>query len=112
MPTPHSSPRRSRWTEEEAVSVLGALKRSGKSVREFAEERGLDPQRLYAWRRRVAGGDRTTFREVTVRPVTVDATTRVFEIVLPSGVKIRAASDFDAGALARLLDVLRQAGAC
>lgn len=117
MPTPrHSSPHRSRWTEEEAVAVLAALERSGKSVREFAEEQGLDPQRLYAWRRRVADGDRTTFQEVTVRPsaraAALNTATAVFEIVLPSGVKIRTSSEFDSAALTRLLDVLRQAGAC
>ena len=112
MPTSHSSPRCSRWTEEEAVSVLAALERSGKSVREFAEDRGLDPQRLYAWRRRVAVGDHTTFREVTIRPMTLDASTAMFEIVLPNGVKIRTPAEFDSAALARLLDVLRQASGC
>ena len=38
---------RPRWTEEDARVVLAALERSGQPVRAFAEENGLDPQRLY-----------------------------------------------------------------
>jgi transposase-like protein len=59
---------RPRWTERDARAALTALERSGKPVSVFAKEHGLDPQRLYAWRRRVAGGDGTMFREVIVRP--------------------------------------------
>ena len=55
MPLPNQSPfNRPRWSERDARMALAALERSGKSVRVFAEEHGLDPQRLYAWRRRVA----------------------------------------------------------
>jgi hypothetical protein len=92
------------------------LDRSGQSVRTFAEAHGLDPQRLYGWRRRVAGGDRTTFQELTIRPpspaTTFDAASGAFEIVLASGTVVRVPPAFDAAALARLLDVLVQARAC
>jgi len=101
---------RARWTEDDARAVLAALDRSGQSVRTFAEAHGLDPQRLYAWRRRVAGGDRITFREVTVRPQ--DASSGAFEVVLPSGAVIRVPPTFDEAALARLLDVLERPRAC
>lgn len=115
MPTPVLSPMdRPRWTEEDARAVLGALGRSGKPVRVFAEEHGLDPQRLYLWRRRlgaVAEGDTTTFRELIVRPPSRDAGGSAFEIVLGSGVVVRVPASFDATALARLLKVL-QASAC
>jgi transposase-like protein len=68
MPAPNRSPfNRPRWTEHDARAALVALERSGKAVRAFAEEHGLDPRRLYAWRRRV-GGDSTMFRELVVRP--------------------------------------------
>lgn len=107
---------RPRWSEEDARVVLGALERSGKSVRVFAEEHGLDPQRLYLWRRRVAKGDDTTFHEVIVRPsseaLVRDGGGSMFEIVLASGVVVRVSVTFDAPALARLLDVLTQARAC
>jgi hypothetical protein len=36
-----------RWTREDAREVLDALERSGTSVRVFAADHGLDPQRLY-----------------------------------------------------------------
>jgi transposase-like protein len=94
------------------------LERSGQPIRAFAEEHGLDPQRLYAWRRRfaaVAEGDPTTFRELTVRPssaLVIGREAAAFEVALTSGVVIRVPPSFDGGALARLLDVLGQARAC
>jgi transposase-like protein len=97
---------RRRWTEQDARSALAALERSGKSVSIFAAEHGLDPQRLYMWRRRLAGGERTTFQEVIVRP-SVGAP--AFEVLLASGVVVRVPSSFDGDALARLLEVLAHA---
>ena len=46
---------RLRWTEEDARNALKALHESGKSVSVFAAEHGIDPQRLYSWRRRLGG---------------------------------------------------------
>ena len=106
---------RPRWTEQDARKALAALERSGKSVREFAEEHRLDAQRLYSWRRRVAGGDRTTFRELIVRPSSPPPTQeepRAFEIRLPSGIVIRVPAAFESAGLARLLDVLSHASGC
>lgn len=113
MPTASRSPfDRPRWTEQDARAALAALERSGRPVREFAEEHGLDPQRLYAWRRRLAGGERTTFREVVVRPSAMPMQGQPFEIAVPSGLVVRVPSSFDEEALARLLHVLTQARAC
>ncbi|HTQ43142.1 MAG TPA: transposase [Polyangiaceae bacterium] len=95
---------RPRWTEADARVVLSALARSGQSVREFAERHDLDPQRLYLWRRRVAGGDGTMFRELVVPPV--PSTDPTFEVALPSGVKVRVPPSFDTETLVRLLEVL------
>lgn len=115
MPMPRRSPfDRPRWTDQDARAALAALERSGKSVRVFAEEHGLDPQRLYAWRRRVAGGDGNTFRELIVRPSAPASSLedgRSFEIRLPSGIVISVPAAFDAATLERLLAVL-QAAAC
>jgi transposase-like protein len=109
MPTSSRSPfNRPRWTEQDARAVLAALEQSGQSVRVFAEAHGLDPQRLYEWRRRVAGGDRTTFRELVVRASSSRAESP-FEIALASGVVVRVPSSFDEGALARLLSVVSRA---
>ena len=116
MPTQlsRSSFGRLRWTEQDARSALAALQRSGKAVSVFAAEHGLDPQRLYSWRRRLGKAEPTTFQEVIVRPaarISVRDGDAPFEVVLPSGVVVRVPTAFDATALARLLEVLRT-GAC
>ena len=87
-PPPDGSPfNLPRWTEREAREVIAALEGSGKSVRAFAAEHGLDPQRVYAWRRRLGGAEPTTFREVIVQPhapLTVRSEQASFEIALAS----------------------------
>ncbi|MGD0679794.1 MAG: transposase [Polyangiaceae bacterium] len=103
---PSSPFNRPRWSEQDARDALAALERSGKTVASFAAEHGLDPQRLYLWRRRLAGGEPTTFRELIVGPSGPMST---FEVVLASGTVVRVPSSFDGEALARLLDVLARA---
>ena len=118
MPSPadRSPFNRLRWTEQDAREVLAALARSGKPVGVFAVEHGLDPQRLYSWRRRLGKAERTTFQELTVRPPggwgLVDAEGSGFEIVLASGDVVRVPPSFDGAALTRLLEVLAQVRAC
>jgi hypothetical protein len=91
MPSPpdRSPFNRPRWTEQDARGVLAALHRSGKAVRVFAAEHGLDPQRVYLWRRRLGGAELTTFQELMVRPAAgrtaANADGTGFEIVLASG---------------------------
>jgi transposase-like protein len=116
MPTQvlNSSLSRLRWTEQDARNALAALHRSGKAVSVFAAEHGLDPQRLYWWRRRLGKAEPTTFQEVVVRPaaqISVLDGDGPFEVVLRSGVVVRVPTSFNATALERLLEVLRN-GAC
>jgi hypothetical protein len=116
MPTQvsRSSFGRLRWTEQDARNALAALQRSGKAVSVFAAEQGLDPQRLYSWRRRLGKAERTTFQEVIVRPaprISITESEAPFELALPSGVVVRVPTSFNATALERLLEVLRT-GAC
>jgi transposase-like protein len=47
---------RARWTPDDARDVLDALNASGLSIAEFARQEGIDPQRLYLWRRKLGGG--------------------------------------------------------
>ena len=112
---PQTSPfDRLRWTEQDARNALAALDRSGKTVSVFAAEHGLDPQRLYSWRRRLGEAERTTFQELIVRPAARISFTdgdAPFEVVLPSGVVVRVPASFNSAALERLLEVLR-VGAC
>jgi hypothetical protein len=106
---------RLRWTEEDGRNALKALHESGKPVSVFAAEHGIDAQRLYSWRRRLGGAERTTFQELIVGPaarVSVTGREALFELVLTSGVVIRVPPFFDGAALQRLLEVLRPAGAC
>jgi transposase-like protein len=80
----------------------------------FAAEHGLDPQRLYCWRRRLGEAGRTTFQELVVRsPARIAVTDgdAAFEVVLPSSVVVRVPASFEAASLERLLEVLRS-GAC
>jgi transposase-like protein len=107
---------RPRWTEQDARDVLAALARSGQPVSTFAAEHGLDPQRVYLWRRRLGGAELTTFRELIVRPpaqrTVADTEDSPFEIVLASGDVIRVPPSFEGAALSRLLEVLAQVRAC
>lgn len=43
-----------RWDEQHARRVLEAWRRSGQSAYAFSREQGIDPQRLYWWRKRHA----------------------------------------------------------
>ena len=96
-----------RWTEQDAQEVLAAQERSGVGVAAFAAQHGLDPQRLYSWRRRVAVGDRITFREVVVAAEAVAPQQAPFEVVFATGLVVRVPPAFDQVALGQLLEVIR-----
>jgi transposase-like protein len=119
MPTPRSqSPfNRPRWTAADAREVLAAVERSAQPVSEFAAQHGLDPQRLYVWRRRLrassANAEPTTFHELTVAGSRLGRAFETgFEVMLASGAVVRVPAPFDAEALALLLQILSRAGAC
>lgn len=44
---------RDQWSEVEARGVLQAWRKSGLSVERFARQRGLVPQRLHWWKRKI-----------------------------------------------------------
>ena len=94
-----------RWTEDDAAAALAALKRSGLSVAHFADREGIDPQRLYAWRRRL--GLAGEFVELAPRSaLTVRGASGGFEVMLRSGHVVRLAESFDAEGFRRLIAVL------
>ena len=104
-PSPFDRP---RWSVDDAREVVAALERSGQSVSVFAAEHGLDPQRVYGWRRRIgARAERTTFRELTV-----PTESSSFEVMLASGLRVRVPHDFDSEALVRLFEALARADVC
>lgn len=109
LPAPYLIER--RWTEDDARTVLAAQEASGLSVTAFAAREGLDPQRLYFWRRRLGSSaeasEAPTFIEV--RPA---ARRELVEIALRSGHVIRVAESIDPGALRRFVDALEEGRAC
>jgi transposase-like protein len=76
-----SRPRsQSRWTAEQARSVLAEWEHSGLSVAQFARRRGLEAERLYRWQRRLDAAVPSRFVEMTT-----ETSTGELEIVLRSG---------------------------
>jgi len=113
---PRKPNRRTRWTAERARQVLAELEGSEMSVGDFATERGLHPQRLYRWRRRMAIETRAptrapAFAEIRVRGHDREPGGR-FEIELAGGRIVRVGPSFDAEALRRLVQLLEEDGQC
>jgi transposase len=100
-----------RWTATEAQRVLADLDRSGLSDRAFAKQHGLDPQRLWWWRRRLEQerlGEAVAFVEVKPKAVASVATTSVdvLEVRLLNGRVVSVTTAVDPMVLARLLDAI------
>jgi transposase-like protein len=130
-PSPATQPRRrpKNLRPAEARRLLVAFDRSGLSVAEFERQHNLSPNRLSWWRRRLgltasSATPRPATASVTFLPVRVavpapaapaaptPATSVSIDLVLPDGVVVRVPPSFDAAALTRLLDVLRESRAC
>lgn len=100
---------RRRWTSADARVVLDALEDSGLSVAAFAEQEGLDAQRVYFWKRRleVTSADAPpAFVEVMPRRA------EVVEVVLRSGRVLRVPESVDARVLRQLVEALEEPGDC
>lgn len=105
MSTPARYRACSRWTAAEARAALGDLHGSGLSVAAFAEAEGLDPQRLYAWRRKLGATPKTAMSKSAFIEVVRRQGERI-EIVLRSGIVLRVSDTIDGGAVRRLVDAL------
>jgi transposase-like protein len=104
-----------RWSEAEARSVLAEVERSGENPRAYGMRHGIDPQRLYSWKRRLARAAAPTGSGFLPVRITSEAPTtprsvpsRAFEVLLAGGRVVRVAEDFDANALGRLVAVLEE----
>jgi transposase-like protein len=117
MPRHRTAPyaRRRRWTAAEARATLAALSNSGLTASAFAQQEGLEVERLRRWRRRLAS------TEQRPRPATGPAGAaelielcprqpQPVEIVLRSGRVLRVAETIDTAALARLVAALEKPG--
>ena len=108
-----------RWTEQEARGVLSGLAASGLGVAEFAARHSIQAQRIYLWRRKIAGGAKqlaTTspmFLEIGThaRSSTSRDTTR-YELVTKHGDTLRIDGAIDAQAVRTLFEILRQGRPC
>jgi hypothetical protein len=61
---------RAQWSEHEARAVLAAWRKSGVSIEKFAEQRGLVPQRIYWWRKKLEPTPKAVVA-ATVTPVLI-----------------------------------------
>jgi len=101
--------KRPHWTADDARVVLDALDADGTTLADFARSHGVDPQRLYAWRRRLRrgpAGERPVHFVELPPPVAPSMPTR-YEIVLPSGAHLRIEGAVVAHDVAALLALLR-----
>jgi transposase-like protein len=99
-----------RWTAARARQVLAEAKESGESLSAFAERHGIDPQRLYSWRRKLEASTASSETFVPVR-VASEAKTPAscdIELVLKTGSIVRVGPDFDIRALRRLIEALEE----
>jgi len=105
-----------QWTEIEARGVLEAWKKSGQPLEGYARSRGLVPQRLHWWKKKLRFGVAPDkIRAVALIPVRVaerEAGARRGEpvtVLLRSGHMIKVGRDFDESAFARVVAVLERA---
>ena len=104
-----------QWSEHEARAVLGAWRRSGLSVERFAEARGIVPQRIYWWRKKLEGPAKavtkaTAATSLALLPVKVTQAKPTrgepVMVMLRSGHVIKVGRGFDEEAFARALTIL------
>jgi hypothetical protein len=105
---PSAGSRRSHWTETDARGVLAEWEHSGKTLEAFARSRGLVPQRLAWWRKRLRSARPEAITTLTLVPAAVigGATAAPAAAVrLPHGIviEIDGASPAWVAALAREL---------
>lgn len=114
-----------QWSEFEARAVLAAWRSSGLSIERFATARGLVPQRLRWWKKKLETGAGSG-KSMSLLPVRVVAASEPsrgapVQVILPSGLIVRGtrvrrrhvrARDgdsrrpFDAGAVAKCAHLL------
>ena len=99
-----------QWSELEARSVLAAWRASGVSVERFATARGLVPQRLRWWKKKLeaGAGSRKSMALLPVQVVGASETTRgtPIQVILPSGHIVRVGRGFDEDTFARVMAIL------
>ena len=103
-----------RWTSAEGRWVVAQWRDSGLSVQGFAEKHGLDPQRVYFWRKRSSPkprgerGARPALIEVEIAPSASSESSCRVDIQLNSGRRLSVAESIDVDVLERVVSVLER----
>jgi hypothetical protein len=98
-----------QWTEVEARGVLEAWKKSGQPLEGYARSRGLVPQRLHWWKKKLGFGT-VALLPVRVAEGRMDARRgEPVTVLLRSGHMIKVGRDFDESAFARVVALLERA---
>lgn len=101
-------------TEARWRAVVGEQEASGKSVREFADSRGLSAATLYWWRSALGRRENRKRDGIRLARVTVVAPRSSLdsgagiEVVLGNGRRVRVPVGFDVEELGRLVTVLER----
>jgi hypothetical protein len=102
---------RGQWSEHEARGVIAAWRSSGLSLEKFAKERGLVPQRIRNWRKKLEAKDSPSTDAIALLPVQVaqQAAPKRGEpvaVYLRNGHVIRVGRGFDEEAFKRVVAIL------
>jgi len=81
--------------------------RSGMSVQQFCEERGVTEQSFYVWRKRLRKQEPPRFALVETGAAGQTARKAGLELVLVTGERLQIGADVDATMLRRVLEALR-----
>jgi hypothetical protein len=106
-----------RWSEATAGPILDAQEKSGKSLIRFSKEHGIDPMRVYRWKRRLRATSAVSTKPCFV-PVKICSSPKSteasggLELVLANGRVIRIQGDFDAEVLRRVVSALEEGSPC
>lgn len=100
-----------QWTEVEGRAAIAAWKKSGLSVEKFAKERGLVPQRIYWWRKKLEAKAAEPAKATALLPVRVIEARRgdPVTVLLRSGHMLKVGRGFDEDAFARAVALLEEA---
>lgn len=97
-----------QWSEVEGRAAVAAWKRSGLSVERFATGRGIVPQRIYWWRKKLAAEAAAPAKGISLLPVRVVEPRRgePVTVLLRSGHMLKVSRGFDEEAFARAVALL------
>ena len=104
-----------RWTEADARRALEAWGRSGLTIAQFARSQGIEPYRMYEWRRKIAARAGESASTTMSAPLSALMPVRVamapsgdqpISVLLRSGHILKVPRGFDEGVFARVVALL------